>query len=221
MKKISVVWLFLGVCAWCSAQTINIMNSIYGEYETVKEELVYDSDGMITQYKKVIIPTGEIDKLITVTKNENGLVVEEKSGDKTDVSYITVEENGVKIEAHYHGKDTISKSSFTKVGDELFRVVNGKLIYRCNNKEKKVFDGDSGAVILRREGNVLYDRDDVEITLVARKKDYMRIERQLLPPIRSASIYTIRGDVSALKKAFLLNYIILPFDLRYLLFFLD
>ena len=221
MKKNKSIVFLLGICAWCSAQTISIDVSIYGEYETVKEELQYDTDGMITLYKKTIIPTGEINELITVSKNENGLVVEETSGDKTNVSYITIEENGVKIETQYHGKSTISQSSVTKVGNELFHVANGKLIYRYDTKEKKVFDGDSGTVILKREGNVLYDRDDVEITLVERKKEYMRIEHQLLPPIMPASIYTIRGDVRGLKKAFLLNYIILPYDLRYLLFFLD
>ena len=102
MKKNKSIVFLLGICAWCSAQTISIDVSIYGEYETVKEELQYDTDGMITLYKKTIIPTGEINELITVSKNENGLVVEETSGDKTNVSYITIEENGVKIETQYH-----------------------------------------------------------------------------------------------------------------------
>ena len=83
MKKNKSIVFLLGICAWCSAQTISIDVAIYGEYETVKKELVYDSEGMIRQYKKIIIPTGEIDELITVSKNKNGLVVEEKSGEKS------------------------------------------------------------------------------------------------------------------------------------------
>ena len=83
MKQICTVWFLLSVCVWCSAQTISIDVAIYGEYETVKKELVYDSEGMIRQYKKIIIPTGEIDELIMVSKNKNGLVVEEKSGEKS------------------------------------------------------------------------------------------------------------------------------------------
>jgi len=83
MKKNKSIVFLLGICAWCSAQTISIDVAIYGEYETVKKELVYDSEGMIRQYKKIIIPTGEIDELIMVSKNKNGLVVEEKSGEKS------------------------------------------------------------------------------------------------------------------------------------------
>ena len=83
MKKNKRIVFLLGIYAWCSAQTISIDVAIYGEYETVKKELVYDSEGMIRQYKKIIIPTGEIDELIMVSKNKNGLVVEEKSVEKS------------------------------------------------------------------------------------------------------------------------------------------
>lgn len=222
MKKNKSIVFLLGIYAWCSAQTISIDVAIYGEYETVKKELVYDSEGMIRQYKKIIIPTGEINELITVTKSKNGLVIEETSKNKTDVRYVTYEGNKLMIEKHYHNSDKVSHNTISKIGNDIFYTYNREVINRYDSTRKQLFDKNN-TLILERKGNILYARksNEAEITLVERKKEYMRIENQILPPIMPASIYTIRGDVSALKKAFLLNYIILPFDLRYLLFFID
>ena len=113
-------------------------------------------------------------------------------------------------------------NTISKIGNDIFYTYNGEIINRYDSVRKQLFDKNN-TLILERKGNILYARksNEAEITLVERKKEYMRIEDQILPPIMPASIYTIRGDVSALKKAFLLNYIILPFDLRYLLFFID
>ena len=111
-------------------------------------------------------------------------------------------------------------NTISKIGNDIFYTYNGEIINRYDSVRKQLFDKNN-TLILERKGNILYDRksNEAKITLVERKKDYMRIEDQLLPPIMPASIYTIMGDASALKKAFLLNYILLPFDLRYLLFF--
>ncbi len=202
------------------SQEIVITISPRSEGETIAWTINYDPNGMITTCTKKLIKNNETLNELIVKKENNfiyslytvkGLSIHNTfSPTEKTIEIISRQINS------YNNTDITNSKKLIIENNTIKEYLNGSLISVYDYNTARILDDRGNPILERRNGNI--QNYSEELTLwIEQSSDSIHIVERSIPQITADTLYKISGQISQLKKSLIENYILLPYELRFLL----